>query len=189
MVACCLQLMPVTANYMAHDTPLDHSKLDDPKVNLELGQRYVLYLARHDAVDDDLIRLLASYNAGPGKCATWNIRDDGDPLLFIEAIPIEQTRVFVQRALAYTWIYAGRLNLPAPSLDELAAMDDGQLAELGLTREQVDAALAEAEAAGDLGADPNNPEHHYGLTTVNHAPKPALSIFKSLAATTSLVNA
>jgi soluble lytic murein transglycosylase len=116
-----MQLMPVTANFMAHDAPLDTSKLDDPEVNLELGQRYVLYLAQHDAVDSDLIRLLASYNAGPGKCATWNIRDGGDPLLFIEAIPIEQTRVFVQRALAYTWIYAGRLNLPAPSLDELAA--------------------------------------------------------------------
>src|SRR5260370_42173951 len=116
-----MQLMPVTANYMARDALLDNSKLDDPEVNLELGQRYVLYLARHDAVDDDLIRLLASYNAGPGKCATWNIRDNGDPILFIEAIPIEQTRVFVQRALAYTWIYAGRLNLPAPSLDELAA--------------------------------------------------------------------
>ena len=116
-----MQLMPVTANYMAHDALLDTSKLDDPEVNLELGQRYVLYLARHDAVDDDLIRLLASYNAGPGKCATWTIRDDGDPLLFIEAIPVEQTRVFVQRALAFTWIYAGRLSLPAPSLDELAA--------------------------------------------------------------------
>lgn len=116
-----MQLMPLTATYMARDTSLDDSKLDDPEVNLELGQRYVLYLARHGAVDDDLIRLLASYNAGPGKCATWNIRDDGDPLLFIEAIPVEQTRVFVQRALAYTWIYAGRLNLPTPSLDELAA--------------------------------------------------------------------
>lgn len=116
-----MQLMPVTAGYMAHDDALDSAKLDDPEINLELGQRYVLYLAQADAVDDDLIRLLASYNAGPAKCASWNIRDDGDPLLFIESIPVEQTRVFVQRALAYTWIYAARLNLPAPSLDDLAA--------------------------------------------------------------------
>lgn len=45
--------------------------------------------------------------------------------------------------------------LNEPSLDELAAMDDAQLAELGLTREQVDAAVAEAEAGGDLGAGPS----------------------------------
>src|SRR5260370_32214214 len=115
-----MQLMPVTANYMARDALLDNSKLDDPEVNLELGQRYVLYLAQHDAVDSDLIRLLASYNAGPGKCATWNIRDGGDPLLFIAAIPVDDPRVFLQRALAYPWIYAELLNLPAPSLDQLA---------------------------------------------------------------------
>lgn len=132
-----MQLMPHTANYMAHDTALDDTKLDDPEVNLELGQRYVLYLARHDAVDHDLIRLLASYNAGPGKCASWNIRDDGDPLLFIEAIPVEQTRVFVQRALAYTWIYAGRLNLPAPSLDELSSGGFPRLRQITTSSEPV----------------------------------------------------
>ena len=44
------------------------------------------------AIDGDLIRLLASYNAGPGNfCAgTARSRDDGDPLLFIEAIPIRR---------------------------------------------------------------------------------------------------
>jgi hypothetical protein len=41
--------------------------------------------------------------------------------LFIEAIGIDETRGFVQHVLAYTWIYAARLHLPAPSLDELAA--------------------------------------------------------------------
>ncbi len=44
-----------------------------------------------------------------------------DPLLFIESIPNDETRGFVPRALAYSWIYAARLHLPAPSLDELAA--------------------------------------------------------------------
>ena len=32
-----------------------------------------------------------------------------------------ETRRFVQHVLAYTWIYAARLELPAPSLEELAA--------------------------------------------------------------------
>jgi hypothetical protein len=49
------------------------------------------------------------------------VRDGGDPLLFIEAIPPDETRAFVPRVLAYTWIYAARLHLPTPGLDELAA--------------------------------------------------------------------
>ncbi len=42
-------------------------------------------------------------------------------MLFIESIPNDETRGFVPRALTYTWIYAARLHLPSPSLDELAA--------------------------------------------------------------------
>jgi soluble lytic murein transglycosylase-like protein len=118
-----MQLMPQTANSMAGTLPEQSANLDDPETNLELGQRYVMYLARHSAIDYDLIRLLASYNAGPNKCASWDIRPHADPLLFIEAIPVEETRVFVQRALAFTWMYAARLNLPASSLDELAGGD------------------------------------------------------------------
>jgi soluble lytic murein transglycosylase len=114
-----MQLMPQTAGYMARG----HAPLHDPAVNLDLGQRYVAYLAGHDAVEGDLIRLLASYNSGPAAFARWSddIRDFHDPLLFIESIPTDETRSFVQRALAFTWIYAARLHLPTPSLDALAA--------------------------------------------------------------------
>ena len=44
-----------------------------------------------------MIRLLASYNSGPGNFQRWGaaIRDDGDPLMFIEAIPVAETRAFV----------------------------------------------------------------------------------------------
>jgi soluble lytic murein transglycosylase-like protein len=117
-----MQLMPRTADYVAGPRAKPQ-RLHDPAVNLDLGQRYVAYLAGHDIVDGDLIRLLASYNSGPEAFARWSedIRDFNDPLLFIEAMPNAETRAFVQRALAYTWIYAARLHLPAPSLDALAA--------------------------------------------------------------------
>ena len=117
--------MPVTAGYIAGDPSLAArgSRLHDPALNLDLGQRYVNYLAAQDQIDGDLIRVLASYNAGPASFARWGaaICDEGDPLLFIEAIPLPETRAFVQHALAYTWIYAARLHLPAPSLDQMAA--------------------------------------------------------------------
>jgi soluble lytic murein transglycosylase-like protein len=67
--------------------------------------------------------MLAAYTSGPGSFARWSstLRDDGDPLLFIEAIPNVETRNFVRHALTYQWLYATRMRLPASSLDELAA--------------------------------------------------------------------
>lgn len=121
-----MQLMPATASYIASNPALaGHARhrLHEPGLNLELGQRYVAYLARHPDVGPDLIRILAAYNGGPGNLARWSntIVHNDDPLLFIEAIPADETRAYVPRVLTYTWIYASRLRLPAPSLDELAA--------------------------------------------------------------------
>jgi soluble lytic murein transglycosylase-like protein len=122
-----MQLMPVTAGYVLHASGVAAEGagrlLHDPAYNLDVGQRYVAYLAQLDGVGDDLIRVLSCYNSGPGSFARWSaeLRDGGDPLLFIEAIPVPETRAFVQHALAYTWIYAARLGRPAPSLDALAA--------------------------------------------------------------------
>jgi soluble lytic murein transglycosylase-like protein len=119
-----LQVMPATAAYVANDPSLrgqGAQRLHDPGLSLEIGQRYLLYLANHEAVQGDLIRLLAAYNAGPGALARWlpAARHRDDPFLFIEAIPVEETRLHVQRVLAYSWIYASRLGLPAPSLEAL----------------------------------------------------------------------
>ncbi len=122
-----MQIMPDTASFLTGREPNGtlRGSLRDPGVNLDLGQRYVAYLAQHEAVGGDLLKLLASYNSGPGNFTKWgpSVRDMGDPLLFIEAIPIDETRGFVPRALTYTWIYATRMKLPTPSLDELAAGD------------------------------------------------------------------
>jgi soluble lytic murein transglycosylase len=120
-----MQIMPATAQYITGD--LDHApgRLHEPAFNLEIGQRYVAYLARQDGIDNDLIRVLASYNSGPGNFSRWSaaVHDQGDPLLFIEAIPVSETRAFVQHALVYSWIYAARMHLPAASLDALSASD------------------------------------------------------------------
>ena len=118
-----LQIMPETARDLLGHKLAGAEVLDDPAFNLDLGQKYIQFLAVQEPVNGDVIRLLASYNAGLGNFARWapKIRDEGDPLLFIEAIPIDETRAYVPRVLTYTWLYAVRLHLPAPSLDELAA--------------------------------------------------------------------
>ena len=116
-----MQVMPVTARLVMGGA--GPASLRDPAANLEVGQRYLMHLSHLDMVGDDLIRVLASYNAGPGNFAHWleTMQHEADPLLFIESLPGEQTRAYVPRALAYTWLYAAQLGLPSPSLDELSA--------------------------------------------------------------------
>lgn len=121
-----MQMMPVTADYIAGGPAAPDRiarNLHDPATNLDLAQRYILHLAGHGAVDGDLMRLLASYNAGPGSLRSWEgtMRHEGDPLMFIETIPNDETRAYVPRVLAYTWLYAAQMRLPAPSLEALAS--------------------------------------------------------------------
>jgi len=120
-----MQIMPVTARYIAGRPSLGGRELVDPAYNLDLGQRYVAYLAQQDGIEGNLLRMLAAYNSGPGSFARWSasLHDNGDPLLFIEAIPNPETRNFVRHALTYQWLYAARMRMPAHSLDELAAGD------------------------------------------------------------------
>jgi soluble lytic murein transglycosylase-like protein len=117
-----MQIMPRTARFVASPEG-GRIALDDPAVNLDLGQRFIVYLAGLDSVGGDLIRLLASYNTGQGNVGRWSgsVVDRGDPLLFIEAVPTDETRAYIPRVLTYAWIYAARLRLPGPGLDDLAA--------------------------------------------------------------------
>lgn len=69
-----MQIMPATASYITGDASLRRGgvrRLHDPSFSLEVGQRYLHYLARHDQVGGDLIRVLAAYNNGPGNLARW----------------------------------------------------------------------------------------------------------------------
>lgn len=118
-----LQLMPSTAAFMNKwgATQLKRQGLSDPEFNLEMGQRYLKYLASQSNINGDLIRILASYNAGPSETSGW--RNDQvaehDPLLYIEMIPNHETRNFVFCVLRYSWAYAAQMNLPVPSLEAL----------------------------------------------------------------------
>ena len=118
-----LQLMPSTAAFMNKSRGARRQgTLSDPRYNIEMGQRYINYLSEQSSIDGDLLRILASYNAGPTEAAGWSNAQVAvhDPLLYIEMIPNEQTRRFVFCVLRYSWAYAQQLDLPIPSLDALA---------------------------------------------------------------------
>ena len=74
-------------------------------------------------MDGDLIRILAASGQGQGGLSKWvdAVGDDGDKLMLIEAIPSAHQRGSVRDALIWSWRYAAALNLPATSLDALAA--------------------------------------------------------------------
>jgi soluble lytic murein transglycosylase-like protein len=114
-----MQLMPRTAHSMGA------GKLTDPQVNLELGQRYVRRLLDDDAIKGNLLFLAASYNSGPGNVSRWlqNAHHNGDALMFLESIPVHETRSFVERVMTNFWAYRNRLGQTSPSLDSIASGD------------------------------------------------------------------
>ncbi len=121
-----MQLMPSTARYVARGSGhrvSRRSHLNDPALNLALGQRYLTMLLGDGNVDGDLFRLATAWNGGPGNLQKWRreTKHGNDPLLFIESIPSRETRNFIERLLANLWIYRDRMGQPAPSLDALAA--------------------------------------------------------------------
>ncbi|MEY4679510.1 MAG: hypothetical protein RLZZ276_1159 [Pseudomonadota bacterium] len=121
-----MQLMPRTAA-MLNGGPVRNARLHDPSFNMTLGQRYLQQLLESEPVGGDLIRLAASYNAGPGTVVRWKQRRDQrdeetreDALLAIETLPSPETRHFITRVLYSYWMYSERMGQPAPSLDAVA---------------------------------------------------------------------
>lgn len=118
-----MQLMSSTAIYVTKDRRLrrDTSPLFETGYNLETGQRYVNYLMEKDFIGKNLFFLTTAYNAGPGNLYKWQkkVKYGHDPLMFIEAIPSRQTRIYIERVLANFWIYNARFGQPSESLEEL----------------------------------------------------------------------
>lgn len=104
-----MQVKPSTAQEMARARGafLSASDLDRPSVNLEYGQSYIEKLRDMNATGGLLPKVIAAYNAGPAPIIRWNneIRDNGDPLLFIESIPYWETRGYVAIILRNYWMY------------------------------------------------------------------------------------
>lgn len=117
-----MQLMPKTAKSMAKRLGMQNIDLTDPVENLEIGQYYLQYLMGLSFVGDDLTSLLIAYNAGPGNLLKWRRKwgDVQDPLLFIELIPMAETRAYVERVLANYWIYRMQRGEPTPTMTALA---------------------------------------------------------------------
>lgn len=116
-----LQMMPATAAKVSRDMG-QAGALNDPAFNIECGQTYMEELRDTSYTGGLLPKVIAAYNAGPGSVEKWNasVRDNGDPLLFIESIPFKETRAYVQIVLRNYWMYELRDGRKPASMDALA---------------------------------------------------------------------
>ena len=120
-----MQVMPTTAAELASDPVFvsDPDRLYDPAVNARLGQAYVNKVLAMPAINGDLLRVAASYNAGPGPmvAAVRKLGQDADPLLLIESIDVPQARDYVEKVVAAYWIYQRLNGRPLNTLDAVAS--------------------------------------------------------------------
>jgi soluble lytic murein transglycosylase len=132
-----MQLMPQTARDIAGS----RASLHDPETNLDIGQHYVSTLLDQQPVSTDLFSLVIAYNAGPGNLRRWKDGMEGmnDPLLFLESIPVAETRAFAEKVMTNYWIYRLRLKQPVPSLDAVAGGQWAQYVSIDSAEERADA--------------------------------------------------
>ena len=119
-----MQIMPSAAR--------DHSRalgvggtaadLGKPEVNLAFGQRHLEMLRDAPGTQGLLPKVMAAYNAGLTPISRWQfeVKDQGDPLLWIESVPYWETRGYVNIVMRNYWMYERQAGGPSESRMALA---------------------------------------------------------------------
>ena len=119
-----MQVMPTTAAELSGDQGFasDPGRLLVPATNVRLGQAYINKMLSMSAFQGDVLRAVASYNAGPGPMlgAIRKLGQDADPLLLIETIDVPQARQYVEEVMAAYWIYQRMMGGSLNTLDAVA---------------------------------------------------------------------
>ena len=115
-----MQLMPATARETArrYDIPLanTHHAVLDPERNIALGTAYLSQL--HGQFQGNRVLASAAYNAGPGRVRQWTRGMPAMPSdIWIETIPFDETRNYVQSVLTYGVIYGEKLGIKQPVME------------------------------------------------------------------------
>jgi len=114
-----MQITPITVRQHAGRLNMNASyvNLNDPSVNLSFGQENLTMLRDSRATQGLLPKIMAAYNAGLTPITRWNseVRDNGDPLLYMESIPYWETRGYVAIVMRNYWMYERQADAPSPS--------------------------------------------------------------------------
>lgn len=103
-----MQVMPGTARDIAKKEKWEfagNASLLDPQTNIQYGSTYLKWML--EKFDNNRVLAAAAYNAGPGRIPQWKSNDGiyRDAAMYIECIPFEETRKYVQNVLLYDAIY------------------------------------------------------------------------------------
>jgi soluble lytic murein transglycosylase-like protein len=114
-----MQITPITVRQHSPALSLDAGAVDLtlPAVNLAFGQQNLEMLRDSSATQGLLPKVMAAYNAGLTPVSRWNseIRDGGDPLLWIESIPYWETRGYVSVVMRNYGMYENQAGAPSDS--------------------------------------------------------------------------
>lgn len=114
-----MQLMPGTAREQAGKMGLGYDGyrlISDPNYNVALGSAYFQRML--NIWNGNVPLAVASYNAGSGNVSKW-VRRYGDPrgrvdvVSWIEAIPFDETRGYVQRVIENSVVYDSLRSAPS----------------------------------------------------------------------------
>lgn len=111
-----MQLMPGTAKETAKRFGIPLSSPQQafrPEINIQLGTAYMSQI--YGQFNGNRVLASAAYNAGPGRVRQWLRGADHLPYdVWVENIPFDETRQYVQNVLSYSVIYGEKLNAPQP---------------------------------------------------------------------------
>jgi soluble lytic murein transglycosylase len=148
-----MQIMPGTAKLIARQHGIKHSpgRILDPEYNVKLGAAHLGDLiADHGG---SYVLTLVSYNAGPRRSREW-IAEYGDfrsgevdPIDWVESIPFQETRQYVQKVLQNLHVYRSRLA-PKTVRPMTADLARGSRAD-GLSVASTSAPMEEAQASDE----------------------------------------
>ncbi|SDU00309.1 transglycosylase SLT domain-containing protein [Halopseudomonas salegens] len=115
-----MQLMPATARETArrYNISLNNThQVLDPDRNIALGTAYMAQLQQQ--FKGNRVLSSAAYNAGPGRVRQWTRNASNMPAdLWVETIPFDETRSYVQRVLSYGVIYGDKLGIQQPVMEQ-----------------------------------------------------------------------
>jgi soluble lytic murein transglycosylase len=92
-----MQLMPATAEEMAHELNLDYVNVEDlynPEINIQLGYYYIVKLLKR--YNGNTVFALSAYNAGTKNADEWIKNYKGDADRAAAVIAFSETRKFVK---------------------------------------------------------------------------------------------
>ncbi|MEY3651769.1 MAG: hypothetical protein RLZZ351_1134 [Pseudomonadota bacterium] len=114
-----MQVMPETAAWIAKRMNLGgyrQDKIHQLDTNVQLGTYYLRYTL--DMMNGQTPLATAAYNAGPGRVKNWMADQPIEGAIYVENIPILETRAYVQKVMANTYFYAYRLGTKTQSLKQ-----------------------------------------------------------------------